>query len=619
VKPILVDMNLSPLWIPDPKYIIELYSVIEISNDGSIHLLHLHHSLTNRHTMTLFSTSQPSLPLAIGAFTPAMLQAVVDTTIFKRGRDYYASGAVEDIEYSDKYTLEATVSGMEAYTVMISLEGNAVLAYCDCPYDGGVCKHIVAAMLEAVNEGANVRGYTLDVDEPVSTSPTATGKAGAQVRATKEFREYVESLSAKQLQELVLRYAPENFRQAVLTRSLTMNDAEKVMNGAHYAIQKIFDNDYLRHDNAKLEDKLMQQLERVRGLWEKFPERVAEMLIEIITTIDDGFEEGDFYDDEHDDGFSSQDFDVYVVQFLRSLPAASKHTIVEQFQKTLDSKDFSAFSGIERRKAEWFGVEELPDVKKGVLTAIRNKTYTGNPERDYEIISSSLSDAERELMLRALYKNSSTLTLELSDFYENVNNPGEALKVVDDFLFKGINRSSWWNPNLQMLLKRRLTLASQNNEPKELYYKKAEEIVTNSPNAELLSIAAAYIGSAIVPLERRMEKEHPDKFFQYLNQMQRFEECWSMVEAKRVTEERIYEFAVEQLHASPERAKGVLIERIERREALSDSDAYSDIVEALKQLQKIDTTTTQEIVSDLRTTYKRRTNLMKQLNAAFSQ
>lgn len=577
--------------------------------------------------MSLFHTTETSLAKAIADLTTSQLRSLVGSTIFQRGESYYASGAVEDISYTDRRTLEATVSGSEFYSIMISLEGDSVEADCDCPFDGGTCKHIVAVLLEAMNEGESVRDYPDDDnDEEEDSDETeqtgvlplkALGKAGSPPTASKEFRQYVESLPLKELQELVLQYAPENFRRTVLTRSLSASDAEKVMNAAERAVQNIFNNDYLRHDNDKLEQELMRQCERVRGLWATFPERVASMLVEIMTTIDEGFEEGDFYEDDEDEGFISDDFDSYVVQFLRAVPLDKKHTIVQQIEEFLGSTGFSNFDRITKRKPEWFSREELPAMKDAILNDIRKKKYDGDPERDYATISPDLSDEEREMVLLAFYNDNSNLTLELANLYTTQHKFNEALTVVDMRLKKVLVANSWWSGGIMPLLQRRLALAATTKEPPKAYLQQAEKILKYHPRAELLLAAAEYLGSFVTPLETLVGKERPEELFTYLDKQGRFEECWQMIQAQRVQDDTAYDFAVKHLRTEPDDAKGVLLRRIEAYKPLTGDAAYHKIAEALKQLRIIDKAKTQKILLDLRTNYKRRTNLMKILNAAF--
>lgn len=68
--------------------------------------------------------------------------------IWERGVSYYRQGAVESLEEEFPDEWNATVRGTEEYTVEITLEDDKIMDYfCDCPYDGDMCKHVVATLL----------------------------------------------------------------------------------------------------------------------------------------------------------------------------------------------------------------------------------------------------------------------------------------------------------------------------------------------------------------------------------------------------------------------------------------------------------------------------------------
>jgi uncharacterized Zn finger protein len=71
----------------------------------------------------------------------------ISATILKRGRDYYESGCVQKVKESGKGNWEARVTGSEKYEVLLSLKNSDITRYdCDCPYDGEICKHVVAML-----------------------------------------------------------------------------------------------------------------------------------------------------------------------------------------------------------------------------------------------------------------------------------------------------------------------------------------------------------------------------------------------------------------------------------------------------------------------------------------
>lgn len=73
--------------------------------------------------------------------------------IVKRGHNYFLNGAVTYLEEEEDSRWEAEVDGSETYHLDISLKGRTIEDYsCDCPYDGDLCKHVVAVLYEIRQE-----------------------------------------------------------------------------------------------------------------------------------------------------------------------------------------------------------------------------------------------------------------------------------------------------------------------------------------------------------------------------------------------------------------------------------------------------------------------------------
>ena len=66
-------------------------------------------------------------------------------SILSRGQDYFTRGCVHDILEIHKGVFRASVDGSEMYTITIGLKGGRITTTdCTCPYEDGICKHIVA-------------------------------------------------------------------------------------------------------------------------------------------------------------------------------------------------------------------------------------------------------------------------------------------------------------------------------------------------------------------------------------------------------------------------------------------------------------------------------------------
>lgn len=70
-------------------------------------------------------------------------------TILQRGQLYLRNKKLKKINHDVKGNYRFIVSGTEDYTVTASIspEGELSVLSCDCPYDGGYCKHLACALL----------------------------------------------------------------------------------------------------------------------------------------------------------------------------------------------------------------------------------------------------------------------------------------------------------------------------------------------------------------------------------------------------------------------------------------------------------------------------------------
>ena len=78
----------------------------------------------------------------------------IGAVILQRGVQYYKQGAVTDLEETEDNVWEANAEGSDIYSLEIKIKGgNQVSEYvCDCPYDGGICKHVVAFLFAIRDE-----------------------------------------------------------------------------------------------------------------------------------------------------------------------------------------------------------------------------------------------------------------------------------------------------------------------------------------------------------------------------------------------------------------------------------------------------------------------------------
>ena len=84
----------------------------------------------------------------------------VNPTILQRGKQYYNNENVASIEETGNGIWSAEVEGTEIYQVEVTVKANDEISdySCDCLYDGGICKHVVAVLFTVQSEIKNAWG-----------------------------------------------------------------------------------------------------------------------------------------------------------------------------------------------------------------------------------------------------------------------------------------------------------------------------------------------------------------------------------------------------------------------------------------------------------------------------
>lgn len=159
-------------------------------------------------------------------------EGIVPYKILVRGEQYYRGEAVSDLEETSPGEWTATVEGTDSYSVNISMDGNEIDSWdCDCPYDGEICKHVVATLLTIRNHKKEKKiniEMTVDYDQ-----------------AKVDIKQCLSIINSQELSQFVCDYASTNkeFRTALLNRFVT-KEISATSKGKDYKteIEKIFAN-----------------------------------------------------------------------------------------------------------------------------------------------------------------------------------------------------------------------------------------------------------------------------------------------------------------------------------------------------------------------------------------
>lgn len=134
-------------------------------------------------------------------------ESYVPSKILARGEAYYITDAIKDIEETATDAWKATVIGSEAYTVSISLKGEEIASWhCSCPYDGDLCKHVVATLLTIRNQ--KKKHFIPQVEDvPVVVDEAIVNQVIKYKKESGEIAKLISFIDLKALAAFVCEYA----------------------------------------------------------------------------------------------------------------------------------------------------------------------------------------------------------------------------------------------------------------------------------------------------------------------------------------------------------------------------------------------------------------------------
>ncbi|MDP6749275.1 MAG: hypothetical protein QGH37_20065 [Candidatus Poribacteria bacterium] len=170
--------------------------------------------------------------------------------------------------------------------------------------------------------------------------------------STNKIRNYLESLTRDELINLILKFAPQSLIDNISSQFARKKEPLTIFNKTSKTIDKILSDEDLLYNPSEFGRKLSTQLEKLRGLWDKLPSQIGNLIIRIVEDVEQSFEDGYLYIEEYgedDDYFESEDVNDYVIHFVNTLPKEIKFDYVKKLKETLNDFGYSTFMSIERK------------------------------------------------------------------------------------------------------------------------------------------------------------------------------------------------------------------------------------------------------------------------------
>lgn len=513
------------------------------------------------------------------------IQSEFYSKTFYKGLGYYEDGRVDEVVKLGANTLEAQVNGSRRYTVRLELQDNLLHNDCSCPI-GGFCKHVVSVLLFCMSNFETLKEqkeFLFEVDEK------------------EKVEQYLKSLSKQELIELVMNYAPQNFKDQLKFSSLDSDQSKKLLMKIKEAIDGFYEDYELLYDPISFEAALVGQFEKLQGIWNKLPQETEDLIVEVINKLDDLMCEGLLYDHYYDNIFEGDDFSDIVRKFILSLHFEIKMPFISRLEGILSEMGYSSFEGILRQREQLFSDTEIPELKSYVLEQVRNNVNSGTAKY-YAAVSGQMTVDERLLTLKTIYHASEALTLELVELYKSMGMKEESVEVMEAYLAK----SGSYYQNTEKVYIELLELKKDLGHD---LHTTARAAITSDPS--LLELAISYLPKDQNELENLVKTKNPHSYLQYLEGQQRIGDAVVFIEQdKQLYEEEKYQFFKRNMKACSAEATSYFIGRIKLELEYTGDDHYYKIADCLRALKTLDKSKALSLTEGIRSEYKRRRNLM---------
>lgn len=170
--------------------------------------------------------------------------------------------------------------------------------------------------------------------------------------STENIESHLQSLTKEELINLVLKLAPQTFFDAISAQFASQKEAKAIFKKVAKAIDAILADETLLYEPSKFTEKLLEQLEKLRGLWDKLPSEIGGLLLKLIQAVEQAFENGYLYIERYDradDYFESEVVNDYIFRFTNSLPSEIRSNYIEELKAVLEGASYSTFLSLSER------------------------------------------------------------------------------------------------------------------------------------------------------------------------------------------------------------------------------------------------------------------------------
>jgi hypothetical protein len=425
-----------------------------------------------------------------------------------------------------------------------------------------------------------------------------------------DFNAFVKTLPQERLAELVIRFAPESYREELKNQHLSDRDARRTFDRMVQSIKELLEDEDLWDEPSEFDSSLTGWAEKLSGLWDRFEAETGELFLFCIKRIEEIQNDGRLYRHWPEEYYDGSGFLAVIQQFAGSLPFNQKIEFVSKLENILMSYGHETFYSYTRELDLIYKESDQVFLKNWFLKSVRSEENSFH-KHYYHFLKDTLSLEERALVLEKIYHQETSLCLDLVETLVALKMPGTAIGYLEEL--RKVNPDPWIFT--QELFIKLIELKKSEGLPfYEDLISGLEKYKTNS----LLEKSIELCPEKSLELEALVRSNSHYYFLKYLINRDRTDEAHQLVlTSKTLDDQSVLNFFKTHCEKYPSDATNYFTKLINKELVFTGDRHYESIVNSLQYIFKVSPSKALEIASTIKRNYKRRRNLVAMLDQKF--
>lgn len=516
------------------------------------------------------------------------IQDMFSASTFYKGQDYYHNGRVKTMEFkSGGEKLVAGVQGTHRYEVTFSLDEGNLMDECSCPIGGG-CKHVVAALIHAA----------LDADLLSEKQPE---------NRSDQVRKYLANLPHEDLVDLVCRFAPEKYINEISNKFSGSSEALSLFRKVEKDTLNLLDAVDYGDRPDQISAAIGVLAAKLAGLENHLKPELERYIFSVIYKVDELQGEGYLYDDYHDDCFEGpEEFTSLVRSYVSSLQGNEKTIFLRKLDAVLSELGHSGFGDLSSVAESIFETKELPGLKSYFIQ--NHQDFSPDlAEKYYSYLDQLMTGEEKELILSNLKEHHSHRLIELSELYNSTGRKQDSIEMVEKWLSS--ERYGYRDEKVYIYY---IDLVRNDA---VLHEKACTEAITNCPGKSVLKKIQITMRGNTSMFEKILEEKNPGDLLDFLEDNRRLHEAMELIKrSKKIWSDRVAGFYRKHKEVFKDESIAFFSKIVKDNLPNAGDSYYHAIVNALREIKQLDKPLADNIITEIKTNYNRRRNLMAMLD-----